>query len=162
LQTAEELPYFYDEIGLEITHKQSSDGDEVVFALVQRNQRTEISDATELAGQQLLVSAENRPDPWSLSELSSENRAAMMDKARVFGVSFATVVAYEMARARVPTSRILKTMKTYDALDGSVLRQIDRINKHVDDRHLHYRLWKLSSAIDDILSEKASGREVRR
>lgn len=62
-----------------------------------------------VGAQQLLVKAEKRPDPWSRSELSSENRSAMMDKARVFGVSFATVVAYEMARARVPTSRILKT-----------------------------------------------------
>jgi len=29
------ITYFYDEIGLEVTHKRSSDGDEVVFALVQ-------------------------------------------------------------------------------------------------------------------------------
>lgn len=49
-------------------------------------------------------------------------------------------------------------MKTYDSLNEYLLQQIDRINKHVDDQHLHYRLWKLSSAIDDILSEKASGR----
>lgn len=27
--------YFYDEIGLEVTHKHSSDGEEVVFAIVQ-------------------------------------------------------------------------------------------------------------------------------
>ena len=29
------ITYFYDEIGLEVTHKHSSDGDEVVFAIVQ-------------------------------------------------------------------------------------------------------------------------------
>ncbi len=117
-----------------------------------------IRDATELAGQQLLVWAEKRPDPWSRSELSPEVRDEMLFKASIFGVSFEAVVAYEMARARVPTSRILTTMKTYHSLDDSLLRQIDRISKHVDDQHLHYRLWKLSSAIDDILSKKASGR----
>ena len=30
------ISYFYDEIGLEITHKHSTNGDEVIFAIVQR------------------------------------------------------------------------------------------------------------------------------